>query len=240
MYDISLEENTPPSTLVLPMSAIDPDTPHTHLVYTLNSTTFPYFRIDPTTGEITTTGVPLNREKMPVVVFPVYVTDGTNTASAFVVVNVLDVNEPPYFPDSPYIGFVSENEPIGTHVRYITAFDDDDPKLADGKNSRVSYAIDRSSGEPEVDADGELFTIDSTTGLLTTTAVFNLESIRRNLTIIVRASDDGDPKLSSSTFVTIVVTDISEFPPKFSQSGFVGEVSEDAVLGNAVVVIDCF
>ena len=222
--------------LVLAISAIDPDTPHIHLRYTLNSTTFPYFHIDPATGEITTTGVPLNREKIPVVVFPVYVTDGTNTASAFVVVNVLDVNEPPYFPDPPYSGFVPENEPIGTHVRYVTAFDDDDPKLANGKNSKISYAINRSSGQPQVDADGALFMIDSTTGLLTTTAVFNLESIRRDLTISVRASDDGDPKLSSTTLVTIVVTDISEFPPKFSQDDFVGEVYEDAILGNIMVV----
>ena len=221
--------------LVLAISAIDPDTPHTHLIYTLNSTTFPYFHIDSATGEITTTGVPLNREKIPVVVFPAYVTDGTNTASAFVVVNVLDVNEPPYFPDPPYSGFVPENEPIGTHVRYVTAFDDDDPKLANGKNSKISYAIDRSSGQPQVDADGGLFTIDSTTGLLTTTAVFNLESFRRDLTISVRASDDGDPQLSSTTLVTIVVTDISEFPPTFSQDDFVGEVYEDAILGNVVV-----
>ncbi len=221
--------------LVLAISAIDPDTPHTHLIYTLNTTTFPYFYIGPTTGEITTTGVPLNREKVPVVVFPVYVTDGTNTASTFVTVNVIDVNEPPYFPNAPYVGFVSENKPIGTHVRYITAFDDDDPKLADGKNSKISYTIDRSSDEPQIDADGGLFTIDSTTGLLTTTAVFNLESIRRNFTILVRASDDGDPRLSSTVLVTIVVTDVSEFPPKFSQDGFVGQVSEDAILGNVDV-----
>jgi hypothetical protein len=223
---------------VLTISAIDRDTPPTNLIYTINTTTVPYFNIGPITGNITTTGVPLNREKVPVVVFPVYVTDGISIASTFVAVNVVDVNEPPYFPNTPYIGFVPENKPIGTTVRYITAFDDDDPKLADGKNSKISYTIDRSSGQSQVDADGGLFAIDPTTGLLTTTAVFNLENIRRNLTILVRASDEGNPRLSSTTLVTIVVTDISEFPPKFSQDGFVGEVAEDAALGIYNINID--
>ena len=159
-----------------------------------------------------------------------YVTDGTRTASTFVAVTVIDVNEPPYFPNAPYVGFVSENEPIGTTVRYVTAFDEDDPKVVDGKNSKVSYSIDQSSGGSQLDADGGLFAIDPTTGLLTTTAMFNLEDIRRNLTISVRASDEGDPSLSGTALVTIVVTDISEFPPKFSQEDFAGEVSEDAAL----------
>lgn len=217
--------------LVLAISAMDSDTPQTHLIYTLDTTTVPYFNIGRTTGEIFTTGVPLNQEKLPVVVFPVYVTDGTRTASTFVAVNVIDVNEPPYFPNAPYLGFVSENEPVGTTVRYVTAFDEDDPKVADGKNSKVSYSIDQSSGVSQLDADGGLFAIDPTTGLLTTTAVFNLEDIRRNLTILVRASDEGDPiSLSGTTLVTIMVTDISEFPPKFSQEDFSGEVSEDAAL----------
>ncbi|XP_028392611.1 protocadherin-like protein [Dendronephthya gigantea] len=235
LYDTNLEENTPSGMLVLAVSAVDPDTPSNQLVYTLNTTIVPYFNIGSTTGEITTTGVPLNVEKVPVVVFPVHVTDGNSIARALVVVNVLDVNEPPYFPNSPYIGFVPENKPIGTPVRYITAFDDDDPKLANGKNSKISYAIDRSSGETQLDADGGLFSIDSTTGLLTTSGVFNLETIRRNLTILVRASDEGVPKLSSTTLVTIVVEDISEFPPKFSQDGFVGEVAEDVSLGSVVL-----
>lgn len=216
--------------LVLAISAIDPDTPPTNLIYTLDTTTVPYFNIGRTTGEIFTTGVPLNHEKLPVVVFPVYVTDGTSTASTFVAVSVIDVNEPPYFPNAPYVGFVPENEPVGTTVRYVTAFDEDDPKVADGKNSKVSYSIDVSSGESQLDADGRLFAIDPTTGRLTTTEMFNLENIRRNLTILVRASDEGDPSLSGTTVVTIVVTDVSEFPPKFSQDGFWGEVSEDAVL----------
>lgn len=220
--------------LVLAISAVDPDTSLNNLVYTLNTTEVPYFAIGRTTGEISTTGILLDREKIPVIVFPVYVTDGTSKASTFVSVNIVDVNEPPQFPNSPYIGFVAENRPIGTHVRYITAFDADDPKLANGKNSKISYTIDRSSGQSEANADGGLFAIDSTTGLLTTAAVFNLENIRRNLTILVRASDEGDPRLSSVALVTIVVTDVSEFAPKFSHSGFVGEISENAVLGNVL------
>lgn len=171
------------------------------------------------------------------IVFPVFVTDGTNTASTFVAVNVLDVNEAPYFPNPPYIGFVEENKPIGTSLRYIAAVDDDDPKLAGGKNSKVSYSIDRSSGEPMLDADGGLFVIDSSTGLLNTSVVFNLETIRRNLTILVRAMDDGVPRLSTTTLVTIVVEDISEFPPTFSEDGFVGVVSEDATLGKIISLL---
>ena len=217
--------------LVIPIYATDPDTPSSDLIYSLNTTAVPYFTIGPSTGEITTTGVPLDREKVPVVIFPVYASDGSNTASTFVAVDVTDVNEPPYFPNTPYVGFVSENQPIGTTVRYITAFDDDDPKVGDGKNSEISYTIDRNSDDSQLDADGGLFAIDSSTGLLTTNTMFNLESVRRNLTIVVRASDEGNPRRSGTTLVTIVVTDISEFPPKFSQSDFVGEVSEDAVLG---------
>ena len=235
LYNTSLPENMPSGTLVLLVEAIDEDSPAGHLVYTLDSSADPYFLVGSNTGVVTTGTTPLDREKTPVVVFAVSVSDGLNEAKTFVQVTLEDVNESPYFPNSPYVGYVEENQPRGTTVRYVTAFDDDDPNLHDGRNSNITYTIDGNSGKSTIDDDGRMFSVDPTSGLLSTDAVYNLEKIRRNLTVQLRATDGGSPSLYATVLVTIVVVDVSEFAPEFTTRVFREEVSEDATLGELVL-----
>lgn len=235
LYNTSLSENTPSGKSFLVVEAADNDSPDGRLVYSVDSAAAPYFIIGSATGILTTTTTPLDREKTPVVVFAVIVTDGTNKARTFVEVTVLDVNDPPYFPNSPYIAYVKENQPQGTYVRYVTAFDGDDPNANDGRNSDLTYTIDTTTGKLTYDEDGEMFSIDSVTGLIVTDTVFDLERIRRNLTIQVRATDGGTPSLSATAVVTVVIEDVSEFPPKFTARIYREQVAEDAPLGHLVL-----
>ena len=61
-----------------------------------------------------------------------------------------------------------------------------------------------------------LLEIDSHTGVLTLSQSL-LEYEYRNLTLVVNASDDGDPSMSTVVPVHIIVDDINDNPPRFSE-----------------------
>ncbi|XP_035710399.1 fat-like cadherin-related tumor suppressor homolog isoform X3 [Folsomia candida] len=93
-YRVYLSENTPPSHIFLKLSAFDCD-PSGRLTYSLKTST-PYFDIDPTSGELETTDMVLDREKQPVHIFDVIVTDGGDprlNSSTQIVVVLRDEND---------------------------------------------------------------------------------------------------------------------------------------------------
>ena len=147
---------------------------------------------------------------------------------------VNDVNESPIFPDKPYIGYIKENLPAGSFVRYINALDLDNPDYNDGRNVNLTYELITDSGESPFDDDGKLFDLNSD-GKLVTKVELDAEAYRRNLSIRVRAWDHGTPRLSGKTDVTIVILDESEFPPSFVRREYEATVSETSLPGFVVV-----
>ncbi len=140
----------------------------------------------------------------------------------------------PLFPDQPYVGYVKENMPIGTLVRYINGIDLDNPDINNGRNVKLSYKLLTNTGEDPFDKDGELFTLNSD-GRLETRVVLDAEQFRRNLSIRVRAWDDGNPRLWGETDVTVVILDISEFPAWFRKTKYSATVSESRPPGFVVL-----
>ena len=141
---------------------------------------------------------------------------------------------PPLFLDQPYVGYIKENQPAGTLVRYINAVDRDNPDINGGKNVRLRYALLTNTGEDPFDKDGRLFKMDSF-GRLVTRVKLDAEEFRRNLSIRVRAWDDGNPRLYGETDVTIVIRDESEFPAWFRKEKYEAEVSESRPPGFVVL-----
>ncbi|CAB4030250.1 protocadherin Fat 3 isoform X1, partial [Paramuricea clavata] len=138
-------------------------------------------------------------------------------------INVDDENDnPPEFNASSYQGRVSENATVGTVVARVFAKDRDKDEAA---VIRYSIVSGEHSGRVE---------IDSRTGILTLSQSL-LENEYRNLALMVNATDNGDPPMSSVVPVVILVDDINDNPPRFDKRQYSASVGEMAKVGDSVV-----
>ena len=99
---------------------------------------------------------------------------------------------------------------------------------------KLTYALVTNTGQEPYDKDGKLFTMDSN-GRLVTRVKLDAEEFRRNLSIRVRAWDDGNPRLWGETDVTIVIRDESEKPAWFRKRHYEATVSESRPPGFVVL-----
>jgi len=169
----------------------------------------------------------------------VSVFDGERSFSLNSTVNIAvgDVNDnSPQFSEEEIFFSVYENEPAHTIVGYLRAYDADD-----GIHSSVVYLI--SEGQNNLGFDRPLpFSVNKYTGAIATACELDLETLTEvwsdfilnfdTFVFRVTAKDNAGIE-SSSTFsndiiVKIQVQDRNEFPPEFSRSFYVSNVTEDA------------
>ena len=121
-------------------------------------------------------------------------------------ITVTNVNDlAPVFDQDMYYGSVDENEPIGTSVGIvISAVDPDVP------SNLISYSISNHGDQ--------LFTINSTTGEITTAQILDADTLPVHVILAVIAEDtDGNTVTSSSAVVNITVNDMNDNSPVFEQ-----------------------
>lgn len=99
------------------------------------------------------------------------------------------------------------------------------------KNGVVNYQI-----LSDIYNSTDYFSIDSNSGLIYTARLLDYELIQRH-NFIVRATDSGDPALSSDVTVSVTVTDTNDNPPNFSQMLYEAFVSELAPRGHFVTCV---
>lgn len=99
------------------------------------------------------------------------------------------------------------------------------------KNGVVSYQI-----LSDIYNSTDYFSIDSNSGLIYMARLLDYELIQRH-NFIVRATDSGDPALSSDVTVSVTVTDTNDNPPNFSQMLYEAFVSELAPRGHFVTCV---
>ena len=123
------------------------------------------------------------------------------TSEATIDITITDVNDnSPIFVDSPYSVRVPEYTNIGTFLLQVVAED-----LDSGTNAEVFYQIIPNSSE---------FQIDMESGNITVNAI--LDRRRQSLySFNVTATDRGDPALSNTTTVEVIVTEINDNQPYF-------------------------
>ncbi|EDV26024.1 uncharacterized protein TRIADDRAFT_84, partial [Trichoplax adhaerens] len=231
-YTARIKEDTPIGTTLFNIYATDPDkTVGNLLTYSLRGQGItdvdpPLFIVEQT--GVVKTNARLDRETKDVYEFSCVATDnGEPQLSSFADCRVYldDVNdERPYFPDQPYIGYALENAPPPVNVRPVTALDNDI-----GNNSRFIYSL-------VDDADGT-FTIDADNGMIKTQRQLDREAVA-NYTVIVRATDRGQPPLSGQVNVLIQVTDSNDHSPHFKTSMFSANISEHAPLGFPILRLE--
>ncbi|XP_034745756.1 protocadherin Fat 3 isoform X2 [Etheostoma cragini] len=159
-------------------------------------------------------------------------------------VKVLDVNDnKPVFETNSYVATVMEGMPVGTRVIQVRALDPDF-----GSNGQVTYSLGpllnynldltkdtRSFSSPITT--GSVFAIDSKTGWITTLGQMDHETCS-SYSFEVVASDLGElQSLSSTTVVTITVSDVNDNPPRFERELYRGAVKESDPLGEVVAAL---
>ncbi|KAL3880061.1 hypothetical protein ACJMK2_032332 [Sinanodonta woodiana] len=188
---------------------------------------FGWFRIDPVTGKIFNTK-PLDRESTPNgIILTVMATDQAliYPLSSTVQVNITlrDVNDyAPKFVSQSTI-YVNENTLLNTVVFTVSTTD-----LDQGDNGRVEYSLANTAESP--------FSISPTTGNLRVSMILDRETVQ-NYTLLIIATDQGLPQLSSTQTLTIVIKDDNDNAPVFSQPVYQQTVPEDIKVGSTLLQV---
>jgi hypothetical protein len=138
----------------------------------------------------------------------------SNCGSLKLVLNIADINDHnPLFLHDNYKFTVLENQPPGTLIGQITAFDSDQ-----GLNGHVTYSIVNSnSNSMEKNSLLKHFSLDAETGVLTLKTALDYED-KQFFSLNIEARDSGVGSLPAYTTVDVSVLDVNDNSPEISVS----------------------
>uniref|UniRef100_A0A3Q3GQC0 Protocadherin-16 n=1 Tax=Labrus bergylta TaxID=56723 RepID=A0A3Q3GQC0_9LABR len=225
-YNVSIMENTALGTCILEVTATDSDGgSFGSITYSLgsgiNSAVPAQFTISKETGQICTSAE-LDRDEGPASYdFTVTAVDGGGLSSvAYVRVDLVDINDnrPAFYPVSYAVSLSTQSAP-GTSVVRVMAYD-----LDSGENGKVTYKTIPGGASP-------YFTLNKDTGWH--------EYLPANSVIpmIISAQDGGGHTALVNARVNISVVAGLVAPPVFEQTQYHFTVSEDALRGTTVGIV---
>ncbi|XP_029027438.1 protocadherin-16-like [Betta splendens] len=231
LYNVSVKENTAPGTCILEVAATDADGgSFGSITYSLgsgvNNAAPSHFTIGKETGQICTSGA-LDRDQGAASFdFTVTAVDGGGLSSvAYVKVDLVDVNDnrPAFYPVSYAVSLSTQSAP-GTSVVRVTAYDPDS-----GENGRITYKTVPGGASP-------YFTLNKDTGVisLSRSVYGKANSI---IPMVISAQDGGGLVALVNARVNISVVAGLVAPPVFEQTQYYFTVSEDALRGTVVGVV---
>ncbi|XP_056278326.1 cadherin EGF LAG seven-pass G-type receptor 3 [Pseudoliparis swirei] len=227
-YSISVNEDQPPGSTVVVISATDDDVGENARITYFLEDNIPQFRIDTATGAITLQAE-LDYEDQMTYTLAITAKDNgipQKADTTYVEVNVNDVNDnAPQFVSPRYQGTVSEDAPPFTSVLQISATDRDSHA-----NGRVQYTFQ--NGE---DGDGD-FTIEPTSGIVRTVRRLDRESVPF-YELTAYAVDRGVPPQRTPVHIQVTVLDVNDNAPVFPADDFEVLVKENSAVGSAVAQI---
>uniref|UniRef100_A0A2K5RKJ7 Protocadherin-15 n=1 Tax=Cebus imitator TaxID=2715852 RepID=A0A2K5RKJ7_CEBIM len=235
-YTVLVEENLPAGTTFLQIEAKDVDL-GANVSYRIRSPEVKHlFALHPFTGELSLLRS-LDYEAFPdqeasitflVEAFDIYGTMPPGIATVTVIVK--DMNDyPPVFSKRIYKGMVAPDAVKGTPITTVYAEDADPPGLP---ASRVRYRVD----DVQFPYPASIFDVEEDSGRVITRVNLN-EEPTTIFKLVVVAFDDGEPMMSSSATVKILVLHPGEIP-RFTQEEYrPPPVSELATKGTVVGVI---
>ncbi|XP_036407043.1 protocadherin Fat 1-like isoform X2 [Megalops cyprinoides] len=226
-YSIEIPENVQLHTPVVHVQANDSEGPR--IVYCITEgDPFSQFSINFNTGVLYVIQ-PLDYEAHPAYKLSVRAADSLTGAHSEVFVDIVleDVNDnSPVFNAEAYSVSLSEASIVGTSVLQVTATDSDS-----GNNKALFYQLVNNG-----DRSFDYFSIDRDTGVISTAHMLDHEETTQHK-LVVRAVDGGVPALSSEVTVLIDVNDLNDNAPVFTEQAYSGSVSELAVSGNFVTLV---
>lgn len=214
-YAKTISENLPIGTSVETITATDADLPgsvNSEIVFDITSGNDEgCFKLNPETG-VLSINKSLDFDKGSTEYnFVIRACDkGTPnlcTLNTFLITLQDENDNEPKFPVSEYFEFVGENEAVGTAVFTAHATDADK-----GQFGQLKYSIAPSYAQ--LDNSWKLFNINHSTGLITTSTVFDYEQ-RSRYNFVVQAEDTGGK--STSVKVRVEIEGKDEFHPQFTE-----------------------
>ena len=229
-YSTTVLENSDANTLVIPVMATDADLgDHGMVDYFIRGGNFNNsFSIDQSNGRITVRNN-IDRERVQSFDLVVEARDrGTplrRSARATVSIRIRDENDnPPVFFPTSYSVSVREDLQTTSEVIQVFASDADEPNTP---NSNIVYSI--RSGDST-----NRFSIGSSNGSIRLVNSLDFETTR-SYSLVVAATDGGNPSLSATASVSVTVENVNENPPTITGEQEV-EVSEAASIGTLIAV----
>ncbi|KAL7983939.1 hypothetical protein Chor_001250 [Crotalus horridus] len=202
LIELSIEENNVPNAFLTKLHATDADSGERGQVsYFLGPEAPSYFSLDKVTG-ILTVSTQLDREEREKYRYTVRAVDSgvpSRESIATVTLSVLDKNDnSPRFINKDFSFFVPENFPGFGEIGVISVTDADI-----GQNGWVALSVVNRS---------DIFVIDTGKGVLRAKVSLDREQ-QSSYVLWVEAVDGGDPPLSSTAKITILLLDINDNPP---------------------------
>ncbi|XP_038652273.1 protocadherin-10-like isoform X35 [Scyliorhinus canicula] len=235
IYQVTTAENAPKDTLIVKVTALDMDEgPNGEVIYSFSDHTpdkvREIFNLEAATGEIRLTGI-LDFEETHSYQMSIQAKDrGPHPFAVYckVLVIVTDIND-----NSPEIiatstsSTISENASPDTAVAVLRITDRDSENTAD-----VHCRIPR-------DIPFKLTTSFNNYYTLVTQGDIDRERVREyNITII--CTDTGIPPLSTTKTIRVLVTDINDNAPRFTQPSFAMYVTENNVIDASIGSVSAF
>uniref|UniRef100_A0A673FGG0 FAT atypical cadherin 1a n=1 Tax=Sinocyclocheilus rhinocerous TaxID=307959 RepID=A0A673FGG0_9TELE len=182
------------------------------------------FTISRTSGILSSTGIPFDREEQGIFDIVVEVTREdklSDIAHVLVTVVIEDVNDnPPVFVNLPYQALVQVDTEVGHIITKVTAVDADVDR-----NAEINYHLQELNEFVKISMDGEI----------SLTKKLEKDSLNTEFVITIVARDGGEPALSSSVEVPIMV--VNKAMPVFEKAFYSLEIPENIPLLTPVVHI---
>ncbi|KAJ7405115.1 Protocadherin Fat 3 [Willisornis vidua] len=219
-YSATVQENSTEAKKIAVVTAIGNQINEPLFYHILNPDS--RFKISPTSGVLSTTGIPFDREQQESFDVVIEVT-GENKPSvvAHIVVKVTveDVNDnAPFFVNLPYYAVVKVDSETGHVIQRVTAVDKDT-----GRNGEVHYYLKEHHEHFQIDPAGEI----------SLKKKFEPDTLNKEYLVTVVAKDGGEPAFSAEVIVPITV--MSKAMPVFEKSFYSAEIPENIQLHSPVV-----
>lgn len=227
VYKASVPENSAIGTVIATLNATDlDDGAYGEIIYSfsrLSDKIGGVIEINPITGKVQVAG-PIDYEEASTHELDVQAKDGGGQAShCKLIVDVIDVNDNiPRIEIKSASANVAENSKPGTMVALINVYD-----LDTGSSGRVTCSI--SDNVPF-----KLLSEVKNYYMLVTDGILDRES-EPEYNITITATDAGSPSLSGVKVLTIVVNDLNDNPPTFTQSEYDATILENQPVGTFVM-----
>ncbi|KAM9357328.1 protocadherin alpha-8-like [Symphorus nematophorus] len=230
IYEISIQENVPVGTSLFRMNATDPDEgKNGEVEYSLGKTLrrkiYDIFELDKSTGEIRVKGI-VDYEESDIYKLDVEASDKAAsplTGECRIIIKIIDVNDnPPEIEVTSLSNTVSEDSKPGTVISLLSVTDKDsgvNGKVISSINSDVPFELKPSYKE-------NMYSV-VTKGFLDREEVSQYE-------ITIKATDCGEPPLSTVKTLNIQISDVNDNSPHFEQNPLQFYLSENNVAGSSI------
>ncbi|MFT7807568.1 protocadherin-23 isoform X1 [Arapaima gigas] len=203
IYQVEMSESAQKQSRVIQVRAHEKDlqTPSGVSYSLLPASQLLPFRIHAKSGWMVLDQI-LDYESVPTYRFQVAATNSKSTATATVIVTVIDENDnAPVFTQGSYFYTIPESSSPHNLVGTIKATDRDS-----GRNSELSYILL---------SDGKHFRVNPNTGEVINWVALDREQHTHH-TLEVLVTDHGFPRLSATCHIHVLITDVNDNPPQFT------------------------